>query len=78
MSAKKTEFQFEKSLAELEKLVQLLEQGQVSLEDSLKYFEKGVELTRACHKALTEAEQKVSILMEKNGQPTLETFEPHE
>ena len=75
MAAKKTTFQFEKSLAELEKLVQQMEQGEISLEDSLKHFEKGVQLTRACQQALKDAEQKVSILLEQDGQQKIENFE---
>jgi exodeoxyribonuclease VII small subunit len=51
-----------------------LEQGDLSLEESLKFFERGVTLTRICQKALQEAEQKVQILIEKNGTQTLESF----
>jgi exodeoxyribonuclease VII small subunit len=58
---------FEKSLAELENLVARMEKGDSSLEDSLKDFERGIELTRNCQTALTEAEQKVQILLKKNG-----------
>jgi len=52
----------EKSLAELEDIVGLLEEGDLSLEDSLKHFEKGVKLSRECQTALKDAEQKVRIL----------------
>mgnify|MGYP001588530738 CR=1 FL=1 len=52
-----------------------MEQGNISLEDSLKYFEKGVQLTRACQQALKEAEQKVSVLLEKNGSHSLEPLD---
>ena len=58
---------FEQSLDELEGLVERMEQGDSSLEDSLKDFERGIELTRNCQTALTEAEQKVQILLKKNG-----------
>jgi exodeoxyribonuclease VII small subunit len=58
---------FEKSLDELEGLVDRMEQGDSSLEDSLKDFERGIELTRNCQTALAEAEQKVQILLKKNG-----------
>ncbi|MGZ5578667.1 MAG: exodeoxyribonuclease VII small subunit, partial [Methylobacter sp.] len=51
-----------------------LEQGDISLEESLQSFERGVFLTRTCQKALQEAEQKVQILIEKNGTQTLEPF----
>lgn len=60
---------FEKALQELETLVERMEQGESSLEDSLKDFERGIELTRSCQAALAEAEQKVQILLEKNGEP---------
>jgi len=59
---------FEKALQELEELVEKMEQGELSLEDSLQHFEKGVQLSRACQQALKEAEQKVEILMKKNDQ----------
>jgi exodeoxyribonuclease VII small subunit len=74
MPKKKTGTLFEDSLAELEKLVNQLEQGDISLEDSLMSFERGVNLTRTCQKALQEAEQKVQILIETNGTQTLEMF----
>jgi len=65
---------FEAALAELESLVEQMEQGDLSLDESLKQFERGVELTRACQTALKEAEQKVQILLEKDGQAALESF----
>jgi exodeoxyribonuclease VII small subunit len=74
MPKKKTTNLFEDSLAELEQLVSQLEQGDISLEESLKSFERGVYLTRTCQKALQEAEQKVQILLEKNGNLSLESF----
>lgn len=60
---------FEASLEELETLVGRMEQGETSLEDSLKDFERGIELTRSCQAALAEAEQKVQILLHKNDEP---------
>ncbi len=66
MSRKKPEnLSFEEALNELETLVDQLEHGEISLEDSLKSFERGVALTRSCQQALSEAEQKVSILNQK-------------
>ena len=59
---------FESSLDELEGLVERMEQGDSSLEDSLKDFERGIELTRNCQASLAEAEQKVQILLQKNGE----------
>jgi len=66
---------FEQSLEELESLVEKMEQGDLSLEDSLSHFERGVQLSRACQKALKEAEQKVEILMQKNGQDEITAFD---
>jgi len=57
----------EKSLAELEKIVARMEGGELSLDESLKQFERGVELTRQCQSALRSAEQKVEILLRKTG-----------
>ncbi|MDC9719422.1 MAG: exodeoxyribonuclease VII small subunit [Gammaproteobacteria bacterium] len=57
-------FNFETSLAELEALVQQMEQGDLTLEDSLAAFERGIALTKACQTALSEAEQKVNVLMQ--------------
>lgn len=62
---------FEKSLDALEKLVEELEHGELPLEQALKQFERGLALTRTCQEALKQAEQKVEMLLEKNGQPTL-------
>jgi exodeoxyribonuclease VII small subunit len=58
---------FERSLAELEAIVDKLEAGDLSLDESLKQFERGVQLTRVCQSALKQAEQKVEILMRKSG-----------
>jgi len=65
--AKKTP-NFEKALTELESLVEDMEQGDLSLEDSLKRFEKGIALSSECQQALQNAELKVKQLVEENGQ----------
>ncbi len=75
MSENKSEIDFEKALAELEQLVETMEKGDLTLEESLKQFERGVTLTRACQKALTEAEQKVRILTRDNESAELAEFE---
>ena len=69
---------FEKSLHKLNQLVETIEKGQLSLEDSLKKFEEGVRLVRACRKALTNAQQKVSILTQEDGGNKLKPFESDE
>jgi exodeoxyribonuclease VII small subunit len=65
---------FEKSLKELEALVTKMEQGNLSLEESLQHFERGIQLTRNCQQALKEAEQKVEILLNKSGQDDIAPF----
>jgi len=65
---------FEKSLQELEALVVKMEQGNLSLEESLQHFERGIQLTRACQQALKDAEQKVEILLKKSGQEDIVPF----
>tara|TARA_B110000285_G_scaffold138352_1_gene154905 strand:- start:3655 stop:3900 length:246 start_codon:yes stop_codon:yes gene_type:complete len=60
----KSAFNFEASLAELEALVKQMEQGDLTLEDSLAAFERGISLTRGCQTALAQAEQKVNVLMQ--------------
>lgn len=74
MPRKKSLNSFEDALKELETLVDQMEQGDLTLEESLKSFERGVKLTRTCQTALQEAEQKVQILLEKNGEQSLEAF----
>jgi exodeoxyribonuclease VII small subunit len=74
MPAKKS-VNFEKALAELEKLVEEMEQGNLSLEESLKRFEKGISLTSDCQQALQNAELKVQELIEKNGELVEKDFE---
>ncbi len=66
---------FEQSLQELESLVEKMEQGDLSLEDSLSHFERGVQLSRACQQALKSAEQKVAILTNKDGQENTTPFD---
>lgn len=71
MAARKKKLDYEAALAELESLVDRLEQGDISLEESLKLYENGVLLTRECQEALTAAEQKVQMLVKQSGQSTL-------
>lgn len=66
---------FEKSLTELEGLVEQLEKGDLSLEDALKQFERGVQLARGCQEALKAAELKVRELVDQNGDEVLRDFE---
>lgn len=75
MAGKKTAIDFEQSLGALQNLVERLESGNLSLEESLGAFEQGIALTRECQQALTRAEQKVALLLEQDGQLTTERFE---
>ena len=71
-------FNLEKSLADLEDLVEELESGDLPLEKAMKKFEEGIKLTRGCQTALKEAEQKVEILLKSAGGENLEEFEINE
>ncbi|WP_448546638.1 exodeoxyribonuclease VII small subunit [Thalassotalea fusca] len=75
MAKKKLEnLNFEESLDELETIVEKLEQGELSLEDAMSLFERGLNLSQHSQSKLKDAEQKIQILLEKNGQSTLEDF----
>lgn len=68
MANKKTgSFNFEQALEDLEELVTAMEEGELSLEESLQAFEKGIKLTRECQSALKKAEQKVQVLINEDG-----------
>ena len=69
---------FEAALAELEKLVETMESGEQSLEETLASFQKGIELTRSCQEGLKAAEQKVEQLIQKNGKYLAEPVEPED
>jgi len=73
--ARKTPQNFESSLIELEQLVEAMEAGELSLDDALKHFEKGIALATSCQTALQHAEQKVTQLLEKNGELVEKPFE---
>ncbi|HJP39243.1 MAG: exodeoxyribonuclease VII small subunit [Gammaproteobacteria bacterium] len=63
-TTKKKSVDLEKSMQDLEKVVEQLESGDLSLDKSLQQFEKGVKLSRDCQAALTDAEQKVQVLLD--------------
>ncbi|WP_304640777.1 exodeoxyribonuclease VII small subunit [Pseudomonas sp.] len=75
MAKKKTGVDFEQSLGALQALVERLESGELTLEDSLVAFEQGVALTRECQSALTHAEQRIQQLIEKQGEPAIVPFD---
>lgn len=75
MARKKASLDFEQSLADLQALVERLENGELSLEESLAAFEQGIALTRDCQGALAQAEQKVQILLERDGELDAQPFD---
>ena len=64
----------EDSMAEITQLVDKMEHGELTLEQSLAHFERGVNLVKHCQKILTEAEQKVQLLIQKNQKETLTPY----
>ena len=62
-----SKFDFNKGLSELEEIIGKMESGDLSLEESLKYFEKGIKLHRQCHSALSNAGQRISVLSEEDN-----------
>lgn len=76
MAKKKLEnLTFEESLSELDTIVNNLEQGELGLEESMVLFERGLNLSKISQEKLHAAEQKVKILLEKNGQSQLLDFD---
>ncbi len=69
------EMSFEESLVELESIVEKLENGQLSLDENLLLFEKGIKLVRECNSMLKNAQQKVEKLIEENNGIGTEPFE---
>lgn len=76
MVAKRKKLDYEAAVSELESLVERLEKGDISLEESLQLYERGVLLTRDCQEALQAAEQKVQMLLQQSGQSDLVDFDP--
>ena len=68
----------EKSLAEINQLIEKMEQGELTLDQSLSHFERGVTLVKHCQKILETAEQKVQILIQNNKQDTLADYSSDE
>jgi len=75
MTKKNSAFSFEVALSELNKIVETMEHGNLSLEDSLSHFEKGIKLTRECQQALKEASQKVQVLIKQNSSEQLTDYQ---
>jgi exodeoxyribonuclease VII small subunit len=62
------EEKFEEMLEKLEKIVHRMEEGNITLEESIAAFEEGVRLSRSCAKKLDEAQRKVELLLQQNGE----------
>jgi exodeoxyribonuclease VII small subunit len=67
---------FEATLAQLESLVTRLESGELPLDEALRTFERGVQLTRQCQGALSAAQQKVQLLLQRGETVVIENFNP--
>ncbi|MCK9431699.1 MAG: exodeoxyribonuclease VII small subunit [Candidatus Omnitrophica bacterium] len=66
---------FEEDLKKLQKIVEELSGGKITLGESLKKYEEGVRIAQSCSAALSEAQRKVELLMKKDGKVSLENFE---
>ncbi len=69
---------FEEQMEALEEIVEELEKGELSLEDSVCKFEQGIKISKDCNKILEEAERKITILVNQNGDMKEENFETEE
>lgn len=74
----KKEESFESKMEELEKIVNNLEKGDLSLEDSLKNFELGMKISKDCSKLLEDAEKRITIILEEDGKLEEENFSVEE
>lgn len=66
---------FEEDLKRLQKIVEELASGKITLGESLKKYEEGVKIAQACSQTLAEAQRKVELLMKKDGKFSLEKFD---
>jgi exodeoxyribonuclease VII small subunit len=72
-------FDFERAMERLEQIIADLESGSLGLDESIKVFEEGVDLSKKCHKKLTEAETKVKQLIKnEDGEFGLQLFDDEE
>lgn len=78
MTKKQSLPDLETSLAEINSLIERMEQGELTLEQSLSHFERGIMLIKHAQKILQEAEQKVQILLKENGEEKLTDYENNE
>lgn len=78
MSKKPKQHDLETSLAEIQSLIENMEKGELTLEQSLTHFERGITLIKHAQHILQDAEQKVSLLMKKNDNDTLTPYESND
>jgi len=69
---------FEEQMEDLEKIVKDLEKGDLNLDDSVAKFEEGIKISKECNKILEDAEKKITILVNENGEMKEENFETEE
>ena len=69
---------FEEQMESLEKIVSELEKGDLNVDDSVAKFEEGIKISKECNKILEEAEKKITILVNKDGEIKEENFETEE
>ncbi len=74
MNKAEEKISFEESIKKLEEIAQKLERGETSLDESLKLFEEGVKILKACNEEIDNAEQKVNVLLSKDGKTVEEEF----
>lgn len=72
------ETSFEESMQKLEEIADELEKGNLSLEESLNKFEEGMKLSKKCNEIIEDAEKKITILLQKDGELVEENFIPEE
>ena len=65
---------FEKNMSDLENIVTELEKGDLNLDESISKFEEGIKISKQCNKILEEAEKKITILLQKDGEIKEENF----
>ncbi len=69
---------FEENMEDLENIVKELEEGKLNLEQSVEKFEEGIKISKECNKTLEEAEKKITILINKDGEVKEENFDAKE
>ena len=78
MAEKKKYKDYETALERLEEITDLLESGEKTLDESIKLFTEGLEISKFCNQKLGDAEKKIKIIMESNSKYSEEDFEPEE